>query len=251
LDRRRMLADARADEIAANLARVRARIEAACAAAGRSPDEVNLVAVTKFRPAEDVLRLYGLGQRVFGENRDQEAAPKAAAVAAELADAASDPRPEWHFIGQLQTNKAKSVVSYADVIESVDRPELVAALAKAAERAGRTLRCFVQVDLDPAAARGAGARGGAHPEDVLEIAGAVARGGVLRLEGLMAVAPLGAPPEPAFERLAELARKLRGVHPDAVSLSAGMSGDLEAAVAAGATHVRIGSALLGGRPPLR
>lgn len=245
-----MLADARADEIAANLARVRARIEAACAAAGRSPDEVNLVAVTKFRPAEDVLRLYGFGQRVFGENRDQEAAPKAAAVAAELADAASDPRPEWHFIGQLQTNKAKSVVSYADVIESVDRPELAAALAKAAERAGRAPRCLVQVNLDPAAERDS-ARGGAHPEDVLRVADAVARSGVLRLEGLMAVAPLGAPPEPAFERLAALAGKLRGVHPDAVSLSAGMSGDLEAAVAAGATHVRIGSALLGGRPPLR
>jgi len=249
-----MLADERRAEIAANLARVRARIEAACAAAGRSPDEVNLVAVTKFRPADDVLRLYALGQRVFGESRDQEAAPKvaevAAGLAAEGADGASVPRPAWHFIGQLQTNKAKSVVSYADVIESVDRPELVAALARAAERAGRAPRCLVQVNLDPAAERDA-ARGGAHPEDVLRLADAVAGTGVLRLGGLMAVAPLGEPPEPAFERLAALAGKLRGVHPDAVSLSAGMSGDLEAAVAAGATHVRIGSALLGGRPPLR
>jgi pyridoxal phosphate enzyme (YggS family) len=248
-----MLAEAeeRRAEIAANLARVRARIEAACAAAGRSPGEVSLVAVTKFRPAADVLHLYALGQRVFGENRDQEAAPKAAEVAAALADAASDPCPEWHFIGQLQTNKAKSVVSYADVIESVDRPELVTALAKAAERAGRSPRCLVQVNLDPAAERGAGGRGGAHPQDLLRVADAVARSGVLRLEGLMAVAPLGEAAEPAFERLAALARKLRGVHPDAMSLSAGMSGDLEAAVAAGATHVRIGSALLGGRPPLR
>jgi pyridoxal phosphate enzyme (YggS family) len=247
--------DERRAEIAANLARVRTRIAAACAAAGRSPDEVDLVAVTKFRPADDVLRLFALGQRVFGENRDQEAAPKAAEVAAALAgedaDTVSDQAPEWHFIGQLQTNKVKSVVSYADVIESVDRLELVAAIAKAAERAGRTPRCFVQVNLDPEAPGEAGGRGGAHPGRVLEIADAVARSGVLRLEGLMAVAPLGADPEPAFERLAALAGKLRGVHPDAVSLSAGMSGDLEAAVAAGATHVRIGSALLGGRPPLR
>jgi pyridoxal phosphate enzyme (YggS family) len=246
-----VLAEQRRAEIARNLAAVRARIAAACAAAGRSAEEVNLVAVTKFRPVQDVLHLVALGQRVFGENRDQEAAAKAAELAAALADAASDARPEWHFIGQLQTNKVKSVVSYADAVESVDRPALVGALERAAAGTGRVLRCFVQVNLDPEAARGTGGRGGAHPEDVPALADAVARSGGLRLEGLMAVAPLGSPPEPAFERLAALAAKLRGVHPEAVSLSAGMSGDLEAAVAAGATHVRIGSALLGGRPPLR
>ena len=214
---------------------------------------MNLVAVTKFRPASDALHLLALGQRVFGENRDQEASAKAVELAAALSgsDAPSSARPEWHFIGQLQTNKAKSVVSYADVIESVDRPELVAALARTAERLGRAPRCFVQVNLDPQAVRESGGRGGAHPQEMLRVADAVADSGVLRLQGLMAVAPLDAPPEPAFERLAALAAKLRGVHPDAVSLSAGMSGDLEAAVAVGATHVRIGSALLGGRPPLR
>ena len=245
----------RAAEIAANLAAVRGRISAACAAAGRPADEVSLVAVTKFRPASDVLRLLRLGQRVFGENRDQEASAKAAEVAAEyapeVADTASDPGPEWHFIGQLQTNKVKSVVSYADVVESVDRLALVAALDKAAVRAGRSIRCFVQVNLDAAAARDGSGRGGAHPGEVLRIADEVAGSAALALSGLMAVAPLGAPPAPAFERLAALAAELRGIHPDAVSLSAGMSGDLEAAVAVGATHVRIGSALLGGRPPLR
>jgi len=235
-------------EIAANLDAVRQRISAACAAAGRSADEVNLVAVTKFRPASDALHLLRLGQRVFGENRDQEASAKAAEVAAELTDAASDPRPEWHFIGQLQTNKVKSVVSYADVVESVDRLALVAALDKAAVRAERSIRCFVQVNLDTEAARDGSGRGGAHPEEVLEIAEAVAGSAALTLSGLMAVAPLAAAPAPAFERLAV---ELRGVHPDAMSLSAGMSGDLEAAVAVGATHVRIGSALLGGRPLLR
>lgn len=245
----------RAAQIAANLAAVKGRISAACAAAGRPADDVALVAVTKFRPASDVLHLLRLGQRVFGENRDQEASAKAAEVAAEsaaeLADTASDPKPEWHFIGQLQTNKVKSVVSYADVVESVDRLALVAALDKAAVRAERSIRCFVQVNLDAEAARDGSGRGGAHPDEVLAIADGVAGSAALALCGLMAVAPLGAPPTPAFERLAALAAELRGVHPDAVSLSAGMSGDLEAAVAAGATHVRIGSALLGGRPPLR
>lgn len=245
----------RAAEIAANLAAVRERIAAACAGAGRGAGEVTLVAVTKFRPASDVLELLRLGQRVLGENRDQEASAKAKEVAdalvADYADGASVPAPEWHFIGQLQTNKVKSVVSYADVVESVDRLSLVAALDKAAVRAQREIRAFVQVNLDPDAVRDGAGRGGAHPAEVLELADAVAGSDALRLAGLMAVAPLGVPPEPAFERLAALAGELRGAHPDAVSLSAGMSGDLEAAVAAGATHVRIGTALLGGRPQLR
>jgi pyridoxal phosphate enzyme (YggS family) len=238
-------------EIAANLAAVRARITAACERAGRDDDEVELVAVTKFRPAADVLHLVSLGLRVFGESRDQEAAAKAAQVADALSDASSESVPEWHFIGQLQTNKVNSVVSYADVVESVDRLPLVGALTRAATRAERTPRVLVQVNLDPAAERGDSARGGVHPDELARIADAVAESGPLVLSGLMAVAPLGAPPEPAFERLAELAAQLRGAHPEAVSLSAGMSADLEAAIAAGATHVRIGSALLGERPLLR
>ena len=247
-------AAARTEQLAGNLAAVQARIEGACAAAGRGADEVTLVAVTKFFPAEDVLRLAGLGLREFGENRDQEASAKAALVAEQLRRGGypAFPHPEsvrlsWHFVGQLQTNKARSVVSYADVIQSVDRLRLVGALDTAAERAGRTPECLVQVNLD----LDAQGRGGAEPAEVERIADAVADAGPLRLGGLMAVAPLGADPRPAFERLAEIAAKVRGAHADAVSLSAGMSADLEAAVAAGATHVRIGSALLGARPPLR
>lgn len=250
---------ARHATIGANLAAVRRRIDAACAAAGRDPGEVSLVAVTKFFPAEDVLHLYDHGLRVFGESRDQEAAAKVAEVTAALAarvagGAANGGPPTWHFIGQVQTNKARSVVSYADVVESVDRLRLVSALDDAARRAHRSPLCLVQVDLDPDAQPddGAGAgRGGAHPAEVGRIAEAVAGSGALRLGGLMAVAPREVDPGAAFERLAALAGEVRGAHAGAAILSAGMSGDLEAAVTAGATHVRIGSALLGTRPPLR
>lgn len=248
------VAEQRTAELAENLASVRARIEAACDSAGRAAHEVALVAVTKFFPAADVVRLAELGLREFGENRDQEASAKAADVREELRLRTllqfphPEPiRPRWHFIGQLQTNKVRSVVSYADVVQSVDRLKLVTALDQAAQGCGRTLSCLIQLNLDPDAV----GRGGAEPADVERIADAVAESAALHLGGLMAVAPLGADPRPAFERLARLAAKVRGAHPEAVSLSAGMSGDLEQAIAAGATHVRIGSALLGRRPPLR
>lgn len=251
---RERAADPRTGELAGNLAALRSRIDAAAAAAGRESSQVRLVAVTKFFPAADVLRLAALGLREFGENRDQEAAAKAAQVETGLRlrppppSAPAEPvRVRWHFIGQLQTNKVRSVVCYADVVQSVDRLKLVTALDTAAAQAGRTVTCLVQVNLDPDAA----GRGGAEPGEVERIADAVAGCGALRLGGLMAVAPLGADPRPAFERLAALASKVRGAHSEAVSLSAGMSGDLEAAVTVGATHVRIGSALLGRRPPLR
>lgn len=238
----------RTAELRQNLTALRARIDAACDAADRDPGEVTLVAVTKFFPAADVVRLTDLGLREFGENRDQEASAKSAQVTDALSVRRPEPvRPIWHFIGQLQSNKVRSVVSYADVIQSVDRLKLVKALDDAALRAERAPTCLVQVNLDPDAA----GRGGAEPAEVERIADAVARSGALRLGGVMAVAPLGADPRAAFERLAEIADKVRGAHADAVSLSAGMSGDLEAAVAAGATHVRVGSALLGRRPPLR
>jgi pyridoxal phosphate enzyme (YggS family) len=239
-------ADRRA-EIAENLRTVRARIEAACRAVGRSPAEVTLVAVTKTYPASDVGLLLVQGLRDFGENRDQEAARKAASIRADFDVLWPGDAPRWHFIGQLQTNKVRSVVSYADVVQSVDRLKLVAALGEAAQRAGRRPGCFVQVNLDPESS----GRGGAEPGEVERIADAVAETPALRLDGVMAVAPVGTDPAAAFERLAEVAAKVRGAHSAAVSLSAGMSGDLEAAVAAGATHVRIGSALLGARAPLR
>jgi pyridoxal phosphate enzyme (YggS family) len=241
----------RAAELARNLAAVRTRIAAACGSAGRDPAGITLIAVTKTYPALDVLALAGLGLTDFGENRDQEAAPKAAAVSA-----AGQP-VTWHFIGQLQTNKAQSVAGYADFVHSVDRIRLVRALGGAARAAGRTLTCLVQVSLDPAdadgralaAEHGQQARGGVPPAMLREVAAAVAGEEGLRLGGLMAVAPLGADPGTAFASLRQLSDAVRSVSASATLVSAGMSGDLEAAVAGGATHLRIGTALLGDRRP--
>ncbi len=224
-------------QIAASLGRVRARIGAACQAAGRDVGEITLIAITKTFPASDIRLLSELGVRDVGENRDQEAAPKAAACAG-LRDQLT-----WHFVGQLQTNKAASVASYADVIHSVDRPRLAATLGRHAAAQGRLLTCLVQVSLD-----GDRARGGAPADQVLAVADAVAIQSSLRLGGVMAVAPLGMPPAAAFAQLAHIAADVRAAHPGAVMISAGMSGDLEEAVAAGATHLRVGTALLGGRP---
>lgn len=241
----------RSVELAGRLAAVRARIGAGCAAAGRDPSELTLIAVTKTYPASDVLALAGLGLRDFGENRDQEAGPKAAEVAAESGDR---PAVRWHFIGQLQTNKAHRVARYADVVQSVDRLRLVHALGAAARAADRDLTCLVQVSLDPADAggeplggSGEQARGGVSPARLAELAAAVEAEPGLTLGGLMAVAPLGMDPVAAFAPLRHLGDVVRSVRESASVISAGMSGDLEAAIAAGATHLRIGTALLGNR----
>jgi pyridoxal phosphate enzyme (YggS family) len=226
----------RRDEIAANLETVRARIAGACADAGRDPDDVRLVVVTKYFPASDVRLLADLGVSDVGENRHQEAQAKAAEC--------SDLGLTWHFIGGLQSNKAAAVAAYADVVESVDRPKLVAPLA----RPGRPIDVLLQVGLDPPGRVG---RAGADPTDLATLAAQVAETEPLRLRGLMAVAPLGADPAPAFERLAAIHRELLTEHPTATWLSAGMSGDLEDAVRHGATHVRIGSAVLGSRPSVQ
>lgn len=238
--------EARKAELAANLARVEERIESACRTAGRARESVNLIVVTKTYPATDVRLLSELGVRLVAENRDQEAAPKAA-------DCADLPL-EWHFVGQLQTNKARSVAGYAHTVHSLDRVRLVKALDLAAERAGRSLECLLQVGLDAESADGTG-RGGAAPGDVPELADAVANARNLRLAGLMTVAPLAGPyggqPGAAFERLWEISTRLQAAHPAANMVSAGMSADLEEAVKAGATHVRVGSAVLGQRSGLR
>lgn len=235
----------RRDELASNLARVEERIAAACAAAGRARDEVTLIVVTKTYPASDVRILSELGVRHVAENRDQDAAPKAAECA--------DLPLVWHFVGQLQTNKVRSVVGYADVVQSVDRPRLVTALSKEAVRAGREVGCLIQVALD-AGASGRGERGGVAPGGVEELAGLIAGAEGLRLDGLMTVAPLtgeyAGREQAAFERLMVLSTDLRRARPAANMVSAGMSADLEQAVAAGATHVRVGSAVLGVRPRL-
>jgi pyridoxal phosphate enzyme (YggS family) len=236
----------RAGELAANLAAVRARIDAAVSAAGRPAGSVTVVAITKTWPAADVRILAGLGVDHVGENRDQEARPKAAECA--------DLSLTWHFVGQLQRNKAGSVAHYADVIESVDRIPLVAALDRAAGQVGRRIGVCLQVDLveapDPVNSV-PGSRGGARPDEVLALAAAVAGAQNLDLLGVMAVAPLGIDPRGPFDRLAAVHERLLVEHPQATMRSAGMSGDLEDAVAAGATHVRLGSALLGHRNSLK
>ena len=229
-------------ELAANLAAVRARIAMASEAAGRSPAEVTLIAVTKTFPASDVMLLHQLGISDIGENKDQEAAPKVAACAA------AGLALRWHFVGQLQVNKAASVASYADMVHSVDRVRLAEALGRRAVTAGRQVRCLVQVNLDSGSGSGSGAgRGGADPGQVLEVAAAIAASDGLELAGVMAVAPLGQPARPAYGRLREIAELVRAAYPAAQVISAGMSGDLVDAIAEGATHVRIGTALLGGR----
>ena len=187
------------------------------------------------------MTLAGLGQTDFGENRDQEAAPKAA----EVAEATSAP-VRWHFIGQLQTNKASSVVRYASVVHSVDRVRLVRALGTASRaataRGGGRVTCLVQVSLD-----GDAARGGALISDLPEVAAAIEAEQGLTLGGVMAVAPLGVDPATAFAGLRAISDTAREINPAATIISAGMSGDLEAAVRNGATHLRIGTALLGNR----
>lgn len=225
----------RRQEIAVGVADVRRRIEAGCTAVGRDPATVTLVAVAKTFPTMDIRILADLGVTEIGENRDQEARAKAA----ELADLAL----RWHFVGRLQRNKSRSVARYAAVVHSLDRPELVSGLDAAAGAAGRRVTGLVQVALADAAGRG-----GVPPAGVLALAGRVAAAEHLELGGVMAVAPLGADPGPAFARLADSAAEVRAAHPDAVIISAGMSSDLEAALAHGATHVRVGSAVFGVRP---
>lgn len=227
----------RRDEIAAHLAKVRERIILACADAGRTVDEITMIAITKTRPASDVQLLSELGVTNVGENKDQEAAAKAAECARLGVTGLT-----WHFVGQLQTNKAASVVRYADVVHSVDRDRLVRALGTQARRAGRTITCLVQVSLD-----GDPERGGAVTEQVPGLADAVAAEDGLVLGGVMAVAPLGVAADAAFGRLAGIAADVQDAHPGATIVSAGMSADLEQAIAAGATHLRVGTALLGAR----
>lgn len=239
-----MSADPRTDQLRAALAEVRGRIASACAAAGRDESEVRLLAVTKRFPADDVVRLADLGVADFAENKDQEAAEKVA----EVARARPDLPIRWHMVGRLQRNKARSVARWADEVQSVDSVRLADALTKAVasaresgERAG-PLDVLVQVSLD-----GAEGRGGCLVEDVPALLDRIARSGELRARGLMAVAPLEGDPEAAFARLGSLFLALRQDHADLIELSAGMSGDLDHAIAHGSTCVRVGTALLGER----
>ena len=220
--------------LAERLAAVREGVSDAARAAGRSPEELTTIVVTKFHPASLVRELHALGVRDVGENRHQEAQEKAA----ELADLDLT----WHFVGQLQSKKARQARRYASVIHSVDRVSLVDVLASDES----TVDAFVQLNLtdDPA-------RGGVADRDLEPLVEHVLATPGLRLLGVMAVAPLGEEPARAFERVRAASDRVRALAPEASSISAGMSQDYREAIAAGATHLRIGTAITGNRPELR
>jgi len=210
---------------------VRGAVDDAAARAGRSVEEITLIVVTKFQPASLVRDLHALGVDHVGENRHQDAEPKAR----ELAELPLT----WHFVGQLQSNKARAVAQYCSVIHSVDRASLVKALA----RAETALQVMLEINLtdDPG-------RGGVHPDALLDLAERVLGSEVLTLRGVMAVAPRDEEPSRAFARLRQLSERVRELAPDASDISAGMSGDFVEAIAEGATHLRIGTAITGNRP---
>jgi pyridoxal phosphate enzyme (YggS family) len=231
----------RLEQLRSGLAAVERRIRAACADAGRDPDEVRLVVVTKTFPASDVRLLAELGVTDVAENKQQELAAKHEELAGEVP-------VRWHFVGHLQSNKAGAVAEVADVVHSVDRTKLLGPMDRRAQDHGHDLEVLLQVSLDPA---GSEHRSGASPDELPALADRVIASDRLVLRGLMAVAPLGEDPADAFARLAQIRAGVLAAHPSATWLSAGMSGDLEHAVRAGATHVRVGSAVLGSRPSVQ
>ncbi|HET8958791.1 MAG TPA: YggS family pyridoxal phosphate-dependent enzyme [Microcella sp.] len=218
-------------DLAERVENVLGRVADACRDAARRPDDVTVIAVTKFHSADLIRQLHTLGIRHVGENRHQDAAPKAAELA--------DRDLTWHFVGQLQSNKARAVLSYARIIHSVDRASLVRALARTAE----PCEVFLEVNLtdDPG-------RGGVEPDSLDALAESVLAESTIRLAGVMAVAPLDESPRSAFARLRLLSERLQRIAPEATAMSAGMSGDFPDAIAEGATHLRIGTAITGKRP---
>jgi pyridoxal phosphate enzyme (YggS family) len=218
------------------LAAIDERIADAARAAGRDASGITRIVVTKFHPASLVEELYALGVRDVGENRQQELSEKASTVG---------PREglRWHFIGQAQTNKARAVRAAASVVHSIDRPRIADAFEAAGGEEAPVLDVLLQVNLTDD--RG---RGGVSPDDLEMLAEHTAGCRSLRVRGVMAVAPLDEPPAPAFERLRGYSDRLRSVVPDAEWISAGMTADFAEAIAAGATHLRIGSAITGPRP---
>jgi len=213
-------------------------IATAATSANRDPKQITLVVVTKNHSHQLVHDLLALGARDFGENRDQEAGPKAKQIAAE-----SNERFNWHFIGQLQTNKVKSVLEYADFLHSLDRTSLLDELQKRTAERKNPLKVFVQVNMTDDLERG-----GVNPTDLMPFAERVLSSPGLELVGLMGVGGLEVAPEREFERLAQLSQELQVIAPEANRLSMGMSGDFDAAIAYGATHLRIGTAITGNRP---
>lgn len=223
-------------ELQTNLQEVEREISDACIAANRNRSDVTLIAVTKTWPASDVDLLAGLGITDVGENRDQEAKPKHEEVLAK--------NLTWHAIGQLQTNKAKSVAAWADVVHSVDRTDLVTALTKAVTGRERPLSVLIQANLDPNPTEN---RGGALPSELLNLAELISQSNGLHLQGIMGVAPLAGNDDLAFSKLQGFASEIQDSFPEANWISAGMSGDFATALKYGATHLRIGSSILGNR----
>jgi len=226
----------RKDQILSNLESVKEKISAAAQAAGRSPSEITLIAVTKTFPVSDLEILYELGVRNFGENRDQEAAPKVSALPADIT---------WHFQGGIQSNKLKSISNWASVIHSVDKFKYAQMISQFS--VGKTKEIFIQVSLDTLPQ----SREGVDPADLMQLAEQIMSLPNLEVNGLMAVAPLDQPTEQAFVRLQQIQQKFIQLYPAASSLSSGMSGDYELAISLGATHVRIGSSILGNRSPIK
>ena len=216
-------------EIARNLQEVKERIIGAAKSVNRDPNEIELIVVTKTFPISDIEILRDLGETNFGENRDQEAGPKAEIISA-----------TWHFQGQIQSNKIKSICQWADVIHSISSEKEILKFAQSE----RKHQLFLQVSLD-----GQVGRGGANPADLAQLADLVNESNNLELLGLMAVAPLGVEPMKAFADLAQINQGFAGQFPNSKFLSAGMSGDFEAAIKNGATHIRVGSSILGSRSP--
>ena len=226
----------RKDQILSNLELVKEKISAAAQAADRAPNEITLIAVTKTFPVSDLEILYELGVRNFGENRDQEAAPKVGALPADIT---------WHFQGGIQSNKLKSISNWASVIHSVDKFKYAQMISQFS--VGKTKEIFIQVSLDTLPQ----SREGVDPADLMQLAEQIMSLPNLEVKGLMAVAPLDQPTEQAFVRLQQIQQKFIQLYPAASSLSSGMSGDYELAISLGATHVRIGSSILGNRSPIK
>lgn len=229
----------RESTIASNLAALWRRIETACRAAGRSPDEVRLLLASKTQPPERIREAFAAGATLFGENRVQELLRKAPSL--------SDLPIEWHMIGHLQTNKVRHVLDWAQVIESVDRPSLVDALTRELEKRDARVKVYLQVNTS-----GEETKSGVAPEEAEDLARRILATGRMELAGLMTIARLTPDPEgarPCFRTLAQVRDRLRSLGLGEIpELSMGMSGDLEVAIQEGATIVRVGSAVFGERP---
>ena len=224
----------RLQELQQNLDEINSRIQSACNSAGRDLGEITLIAVSKTWPAADIRLLHELGIRDFGESRDQEAFEKVAALA--------DLEIKWHFIGQVQTNKLNHIAQYAHYVQALDRAKTITGLNDAAAKHNRRINALLQISLD-----GDVSRGGVAIESAMELSDLISSLPSLDFAGVMAVAPLNMTADMAFSRLNQVANEIRTKYPTAKMVSAGMSNDLESAVNNGATHLRIGSALLGNR----